>query len=99
MRWPFRRIRMVERTCLSCGETWQLKASLARYKSRRGFSGIDVGATRQNPMSRGALEMAMAEAHRRDAQADKEIELFRRLQACPKCGSSRYTEMRIKGRS
>lgn len=35
----------------------------------------------------------------RDAQADGELELFRQLQTCPKCGSTRYTEMRIKGAS
>ena len=97
MVWPFRP-RMIECTCLACGQTWMLKAALAHDKrtgrSRRGFSAADH---RPGALYGGGMEMQVAEAHRRDAQADRALETMRQLRSCPKCGSERYTFRRSRG--
>lgn len=101
MEWPFRRGRVVERTCLECGATWTLKAALAHRKSpgprQRGFSAADLRYAERNVMSNAATEQLMAQARHNAAEADKDIELLRQLRTCPKCGTSdRYTEMRVR---
>jgi len=103
MGWPFRRARIVERTCLNSGETWTVNAALVRRKSpgprQRGLSAADVRYSLRNPMSGAAIDQLFADAHRRAAKADEDVELLRQLRTCPKCGSSdRYTEMRIRNR-
>lgn len=101
MMWPFRP-RMVECTCLACGQTWMLKAALAHDKRtgsrRRGFSGAAAVAAQRTPggVFGASMDMQVAEARRRDAQADRELETMRQLRSCPKCGSERYTLRRSK---
>ena len=94
---------MVERTCLTCGETWTANSALVRRKSlgprQRGLSAADVRYYLQTPMSRAAMDQLFADAHLRDADADEDVELLRQLRTCPKCGNSdRYTETRIRKR-
>lgn len=101
MRWWFRRARVVERTCLACGETRTLPAEIAHAKPRkiqRGFSARDVRYAQDNPMTSGSgpgMDQQIAEAQRRDAEADREVELFRELRSCPKCGSERYEDRTV----
>jgi hypothetical protein len=96
MRWRFRRVRTVERTCLDCGETWTVTSKLAKARppgpSRRGFSAgtARYAGNSAQGMSRASIDQQMAEAHRRDAQADRELEALRQAQTCPKCGSDHY---------
>jgi hypothetical protein len=81
---------------------WMLKAALAHDKRtgrrRRGFSGRAVLAAGRSPgaVFGSGMELQVAEAHRRDAEADRELEMMRQLRSCPKCGSERYTFRRAK---
>jgi hypothetical protein len=98
MGWHLRRGRLVERTCLDCGETWTLKPNQARGKrsgiGRRGFSSGTVMMSHGNPiaMGRSGMDQQMAELHRRDADADHDLDVDRQLLSCPKCGSDRHTD-------
>jgi predicted nucleic-acid-binding Zn-ribbon protein len=80
---------MVQRTCLECGETWTLEASLAHLRAgrARGFAGG----------LRGDLAQTIAEQQVVEAQAglDQELETIRQVRTCPKCGSERYKDRRI----
>jgi hypothetical protein len=38
------------------------------------------------------MQQQMAEVHRRDAEADRDLDARVQLESCPKCGSERYTE-------
>ncbi len=89
---------MLERTCLDCGETWTLKASQRRSRrsgiGQRGFSTGTVMMSHGNPMAvvRSGMDQQMAEVHRRDAEADRNLDVDRQLLSCPKCGSDRHTD-------
>ena len=95
---------MVERTCQECGETWTLKAALAHDRhSGMGRRGFTAGTVRAAQRTYGCKydscrqqQMAEAEAHRRDAEADRDLDARRQLGSCPKCGSGRYTERRVR---
>jgi hypothetical protein len=95
---------MVERTCLDCGETWTLKASLAhgRHKGigQRGLTAGTVMGAHGNPgaVFGPGMQQQMAELHRRDAAADQDLDAHRQLESCPKCGSERFTERRARRR-
>ena len=93
---------MVERTCLNCGQTWVLKAAMAGRKPPRAprvsvAPDLRYMQTR-SPFTKAGTDQFLAASHLRDADAeDKEIELFRELQVCPKCSGSRYAQRRIRG--
>lgn len=95
---------MVERTCQECGQTWTLEAALAHDQhsgmGRRGFAWGTVSGARQTygSMYDSGMQQQMAEAHRRDAEADRDLDARRELGICPKCGSERYTERRVRRR-
>jgi hypothetical protein len=38
------------------------------------------------------MDQQMAELHRRDADADRDLDVDRQLLSCPKCGSDRHTD-------
>jgi hypothetical protein len=81
---------MVQRTCLDCGETWTLEASLARLRARRPH-GYAAGL-RGGLGSQVVAEQQVAEA---EAGLDQELETIRQVRTCPKCGSERYKDRRI----
>jgi predicted nucleic-acid-binding Zn-ribbon protein len=89
MRWPFRRARMVQRTCLDCGESWLLDARLAHLKAHvsRGFA-ADPLSLRGGP---GSLE-AYRSAGTGLEDIDQQLEVVRQLSTCPKCGSENYKD-------
>jgi len=103
MVWPFRNRGMVERTCLQCGQIWVLKAAMAGRKPRRAPR-VSVGpdlryAQTHSPLTQVGTDQFLAASHLDDAGAeDKDSQLFRELQVCPKCSASRYTQRRIHGR-
>ena len=87
MLWSLGRKRMVQRTCLDCGETWTLEASLARLRARRprgypaGFRSFPVGTA---GLQGGRASQAMAEQQVAEAQAglDQELETIRQARTC-----------------
>jgi hypothetical protein len=91
---------MVERTCQECGETWAFKAAYAhgRYSGiRRGsFAAMPVSAIHDGDNLRLVLQQQRADVHRRDAEADGDLDARKRLGICPKCGTERYTERRFR---
>jgi predicted nucleic-acid-binding Zn-ribbon protein len=84
---------MVQRTCLNCGETWTLEASLAHLRARRphGYT----ASFRGDPAGQMITEQAVAEA---EAGLDQELETIRQARTCPKCGSERYKDRRLASR-
>ena len=87
---------MVQRTCLNCGETWTLEASLARMRTGppRGFGGrigAGFGGTIGANETRSVSREQVAEA---SADLDQERETIRQLRTCPKCGGDRYKDRR-----
>ena len=81
-----------------------LKAALAHDRhsglGRRGFTAgtvraaqVTYGSTYDSGMQQ---QMAEAEAHRRDAEADRDLDARGQLGSCPQCGSGRYTERRVR---
>jgi hypothetical protein len=98
MQWRLWPRRTVQRRCLDCGESWVVTGRLARTKppgrSQRGLSAgtARYGDSGAHAMTRANLDREMAEAHRRDAQADSELEFLRQARTCPKCGSEHYTK-------
>jgi ribosomal protein S27AE len=90
MPWSFGRNRQVQRTCLDCGETWMLEASLARLRAGRphGYAaGLRGGPVGQTIAEQQAVEV--------QAGLDQELETIRQVRTCPKCGSGRYQDRRI----
>ena len=81
---------MVQRTCLDCGETWTLEASLARLRAGRP-PGYGAGL-RAGPVGQSLAEQQAAEA---EAELDQDLETIRQVRTCPKCGSERYKDRRI----
>jgi hypothetical protein len=86
--------------CQECGETWAFQAAYAhdRYSGirRRGYAATPVVAV-HDPRTLGlTLERQLAEVHRRDAEADGDLDARKRLGICPKCGSERYAERRFR---
>jgi len=90
MPWSFGRKRMVQRTCLDCGETWTLEASLAHLRAERPH-GYGAGL-RGGPVGQSLAEQQAAES---EAELDQELETIRQVRTCPKCGSERYQDRRI----
>jgi len=93
---------MVERTCLNCGQTWALKAAMAGRKPPRAPRGSVAADLRyaqgRSPFTQAGTDQFLASTHLNDADAeDKDFELFRELQICPKCSGDRYTQRRIRG--
>lgn len=88
MRWFPRRSRTVQRTCLDCGETWTLEASLARMHASR-HTGFAVGARGQT-----GQEIAWERAAEASSGFDQELETVRQLRTCPKCGGDHYKDRR-----
>jgi hypothetical protein len=89
MRWSFRRPRVVQRTCLDCGETWTLEPGLAHLGSRASRA---IG-TRQalRTTVRGQSNDFVADAY---AQLDQLNETVRETRTCPKCGSEHFKDRR-----
>jgi len=88
MPWFFGRSRMVQRTCLACGETWTLEASEAHMHAalpRFIGAGRTIGA---QSVSRQLGEES--------ARADQEAETVRQLRTCPKCGGDHYKDRRVR---
>jgi predicted GNAT family acetyltransferase len=51
-----------------------------------------------SPFTKTGTDQFLAAAHLDDADAeDEDIKLFRELQVCPRCSTSRYTQRRIRG--
>jgi predicted nucleic-acid-binding Zn-ribbon protein len=90
MLWSFGRKRMVQRTCLDCGETRTLEASLARLRAGRPH-GYGAGL-RGGPVGQAIAEQQFAAA---TAGLDQELETIRQVRTCPKCGSERYKDRRF----
>jgi hypothetical protein len=91
MRWFFGRSRMVQRTCLACGETWTLEASEAHMHARglpHGGYGKSLGVASQQVVRERVAESA--------AELDQEAETIRQLRTCPKCGGDRYKDRRVR---
>lgn len=42
------------------------------------------------------MDYQLDEAHRRDANADQELDTLQQWRTCPKCGSGAYTQRRVK---
>ena len=91
MRWFFGRSRMVHRTCLDCGETWTLEASLAHLGSR----GSRATGTRRalRTTIRGASNDFIADTY---AELDQVNEAIRETRTCPKCGGNHYKDRRVR---
>lgn len=91
MRWFFGRSRMVQRTCLDCGETWTLEASEAHVHTGRprGFG----GAGGRGPGGPRVDWQALAES---SALIDQQVETIRQLRTCPKCGGDHYKDRRVR---
>jgi hypothetical protein len=81
---------MVQRTCLECGETWTLEASLAHLRAARPH--VYGAGLRGGQAGRSLAEQQAAEA---EAELDQELETIRQVRTCPKCGSERYKDRRI----
>jgi predicted nucleic-acid-binding Zn-ribbon protein len=102
MPWPFRNRGMVERTCLNCGQIWVLKAAMAGRKPPRAPR-VSVAtdmryAQTRSPFTKAGTDQFLDSTHLHDADVeDEDTKLFRQLQVCPKCSSSRYTQRRIRG--
>lgn len=95
---------MVERTCLNCGQVWVLKAAMAGRKPPRAprrSVAVDVRYSEgRSPFTKAGTDQFLAATHLHDADAeDKDSELFRELQVCPKCSGNRYTQRRIRVRA
>ena len=93
---------MVERTCLDCGQIWELDAAMAGRKPPRAPRASVAPDLRymqtRSPFTKAGTDQFLAAAHLHDADAeDKDSELFRELRVCPKCSGSRYTQRRIRG--
>jgi hypothetical protein len=92
MRWFFGRSRMVQRTCLACGETWTLGAGeahmrvQARPRSSYGYSprGVAAQYVFREPVGASA------------AERDQEVETIRQLRTCPNCGGDHYKDRRFR---
>jgi len=80
---------MVQRVCLTCGETWLIDARLAHLKAHvsRDFAA--------DPISLRGLP-GSAEAYRSAGtgleDVDQQLEVVRELRTCPKCGSENYKD-------
>ncbi|HTZ92452.1 MAG TPA: hypothetical protein VMB74_08665 [Streptosporangiaceae bacterium] len=86
----FGRKRLIQRTCLDCGETWTLEAGLARLRARRAHgyaAGLRVGQVGQALAGQEALDA--------EAGLDQDLETIRQVRTCPTCGSERYKDRRI----
>jgi hypothetical protein len=98
MRWL--RPAKVERTCQECGESWAFQAAYAhdRYSGirRRSFAATPVVSVHDARVLNLTLQQQLAEVHRRDAEADGDLDARKRLGICPKCGSGRYAERRFR---
>jgi len=52
----------------------------------------------RSPFTKAGTDQFLASTHLHDADAeDKDSELFRKLQVCPTCSGSRYSQRRIRG--
>jgi len=102
MLWYFRHRGMVERTCLDCGQLWVLKAGMAGRKPPRPprisvAPDLRYGQS-HSPFTKVGTDQFLAASHLNDPAAeDKDSQLFRELQVCPKCKGSRYAQRRIRG--
>jgi hypothetical protein len=87
---------MVQRTCLDCGETWTLEASLASMRPGppRGFGGR-IGASFGGPIGANETRIVSREqVAEASAGLDQELETIRQLRTCPKCGGDHYKDRR-----
>jgi Zn finger protein HypA/HybF involved in hydrogenase expression len=83
------RPRKITRTCLDCGESWTLDASLAHmHASRRRGPGISLA------VGAAGRDVAMDMAAESGEQFDQELETERQLRTCPKCGSDHFKDRR-----
>jgi hypothetical protein len=96
MRWFFGRPRMVQRTCLACGETWRLEASEAHMRAGRSrhLSGFVYG--RGGTLGPGAGQIVSRELAEASDGLDQEVETIRQLRTCPKCGGDRYEDRQVR---
>ena len=52
----------------------------------------------RSPFTKAGTDQFLTAAHLDDAGAeDEDSKLFRKLQVCPRCSASRYTQRRIRG--
>ena len=83
---------------------WVLKAAMAGRKPPRGVPRASVAmdmryAQQRSPFTKAGTDQFLASSHMYDAAdaENKDVELFRELQTCPKCKSGRYAQRRIRG--
>lgn len=90
MPWFSRRPRMLQRTCLDCGETWTLEASVSHLKAKRPrlFAEDRPGLGYRGG---GEADEQLAEGL---AELDHEFEAISEANECPKCGSNHYRDRR-----
>jgi hypothetical protein len=86
MRFPWQ-AREFERTCLDCGYSWQVPATVGRR--RRGpISGYSAAPRGLRVPDDSVPELAATEAISEVAGAYRH---------CPRCSSERYSQRRVKG--
>lgn len=74
------------------------RAARARPRGRwgRGFPAVTVMGAGSASLSDAGMHYMLEEAHRRDANADREVETLQQWRKCPQCGSiDRYTQRRV----
>jgi predicted nucleic-acid-binding Zn-ribbon protein len=94
------RSKVVRRTCLLCGYVEDVKSRMVRTRSPRGqersFRPADVQSSGMAMFSGARMDMLLDEVKRRSRVANETLDVMEGVRRCPKCGSKRLENARIK---